>query len=183
MAQEKQILLQADEVQRTISRMAHEILEKQTQLNDLVIIGIRNKGAHLAQRIARKIEELRGFPPVLGIINVTAYRDDIGKRSLGQGGVAVEKEVSVDGKTVVLVDDVIYTGRTVRAAMDLLGDMGNPKKILLAILVDRSRRELPIRADIVGKTISVTDAEKIHVLLQEADGVDQIHSSKDWGRG
>ena len=163
-----------EEVQRTISRMAHEIVEKNGGIRDLALIGIRSRGAHLVRRIARKIETLSGSAPPVGIIDVTPYRDDQGKGERPTHPPPMETPVSVEEKTVVLVDDVIYTGRTIRAALDLVGHLGKPKRILVAILVDRGERELPIKADIVGRNVQVKDSERVNVLLQESDGVDQV---------
>lgn len=170
----KRVLLQGEEVERTIHRMAHEILEKNGGVEDLALIGIRSRGAHLVRRIAQKIGTIRGGPPPVGIIDVTSYRDDLVDAESPGGRAPVEVPVSVDEKNVVLVDDVIYTGRTIRAALDLIGHLGKPKKILVAILVDRGDRELPIKADIVGKNVQVADTERVNVLLQESDGVDQV---------
>lgn len=180
MEQERQVLLQSEEVQRTISRMAHEIVEKNGGIEDLALIGIRSRGAHLVRRIAKKIESLSGVALPVGIIDVTPFRDDV-ERIAGAGqSVLPAVRVSVEGKTVVLVDDVIYTGRTIRAALDLMSHLEKPKKILVAILVDRGERELPIKADIVGKNVEVADSERVNVMLEEADGVDQVTVTKNW---
>ena len=178
MATEKRILIQGEELQRTISRMAHEIVEKNGGVQDLTLIGIRSRGAHLVQRIAQKIEALSGISPSLGIIDVTPYRDDR-KREETTNSLPMEVPVSLEEKTVVLVDDVIYTGLTIRAALDRMGHLGKPKRILVAVLVDRGNRELPIKADIVGKNIQVPDAERINVLLRESDGIDQVTVTRD----
>ncbi len=171
MEQEKRILLQDDDVERTVNRMAHEIVEKNSGTEDLALVGIRSRGAYLVQRIAKKIETMNGITLPVGIVDITSYRDDIEGSS---DSPPVEVLVSVDEKTVVLVDDVIYTGRTIRAALDLIGHLGKPKKILVAILVDRGDRELPIKADIVGKNVQVEDSERVNVLFRESDGVDQV---------
>lgn len=174
MDQGKQILMQEEELQRTISRMAHEIVEKNGGGDNLALIGIRSRGAHLVKRIARKIESLNGTAPPVGVIDITPYRDDIERGEKLAAPPSMDMPVSVDEKTVVLVDDVIYRGRTIRAALDLIGCLGKPKRVLVAILVDRGDRELPIRADIVGKNVQVADSERVNVLLQESDGVDQV---------
>lgn len=166
--------MQEEELQRIVQRMSHEIVEKNGGLDGLVLVGIRTRGAYLARRIARKIEALAGSAPAIGIIDVTPYRDDLTRVELVNNSQAVEVRVSVDEKTVVLVDDVIFTGRTVRAALDLIHHLGKPKKILVAILVDRGERELPIKADIVGKNVQVADSERVNVLLQESDGIDRV---------
>ncbi len=179
---EKQILLKSEEVQRTISRMAHEIVEKNGGIEDLALIGIRSRGADLVRRLARKIESLSGKLPPVGIIDVTPYRDDIEREGRVTESLSKTLAVSVEEKTVVLVDDVIYTGRTIRAALELITHLGKPKKILVAILVDRGDRELPIKADIVGKNVKVADSERVNVMLQESDGVDQVTVTMNQGQ-
>ena len=166
--------MQGEELQRTISRMAHEIVEKTGAAGELALIGIRSRGAHLVRRIAQKIETLNGVAPPVGVIDITPYRDDIERMGKTEEFPAVNVPVAVDEKTVILVDDVIYRGRTIRAALDLVSHLGKPKKVLVAILIDRGNRELPIKADVVGKNVEVADSERINVLLQESDGVDQV---------
>jgi pyrimidine operon attenuation protein/uracil phosphoribosyltransferase len=176
METDKRVLLESEEVQRTISRMAHEIVEK-SGAETIALIGIRSGGAHLVRRIGRKIEALTGNSPAVGLVDVTAYRDDIEKQQ-GERSARMEVPVAVDERTVVLVDDVINTGRTIRAALEMLGHAGKPKKILVATLVDRGDRELPIRADIVGKNVQVEESERVNVLLQESDGGDVVTVTK-----
>jgi pyrimidine operon attenuation protein/uracil phosphoribosyltransferase len=175
---EKRILLEAEEIDRVLNRMAHEILEKDGEVHELALIGIRSRGAHLVQRIAKKVETLVGKSPSVGIVDITPYRDDLAKTETSAAAVANQLPIAVDEKTVVLVDDVIYTGRTIRAALDLLGRVGKPKRILVAILVDRGRRELPIKADIIGKNVAIVELERVNVLLEESDGVDQVTVTK-----
>lgn len=179
MTQEKQILHEHDELVRTISRMAHEIIEKTVNPSELVLIGIRSRGVHLARRLARKVEEVTKAIPPVGVIDVTPYRDDRarepGLRTVGE----FEIPVDVDEKTVVLIDDVIFRGRTIRAAMEAVARLGQAKRILVAALVDRGARELPIRADIVGKNIDPGEGRRVNVMLEESDGVDQI-TVTDW---
>jgi pyrimidine operon attenuation protein/uracil phosphoribosyltransferase len=179
MAQEKQILHEHDELARAVSRMAHEIIEKSANPSELVLIGIRSRGVHLARRLARKIEEVAKTTPPVGVIDVTPSRDDRareqGLRTVGE----FEIPVDVDEKTVVLIDDVIFRGRTIRAAMEAVARLGQPKRILVAALVDRGARELPIRADIVGKNIDLGEGRRVNVMLEESDGVDQI-TVTDW---
>ena len=179
MAQEKQILFEGDELVRSVNRMAHEIVEKIANPSELVLIGIRSRGVHLARRLARKIEEVAKTTPPVGVIDVTPYRDDRareqGLRTVGE----LEIPVDVDEKTVVLIDDVIFRGRTIRAAMEAVARLGQAKRILVAVLVDRGARELPIRADIVGKNIDAGAGRRVNVMLEESDGVDQITVS-DW---
>lgn len=176
METDKRVLLENEEVQRTISRMAHEIVEK-SGAETIALVGIRSGGAHLVRRIGRKIEALTGNSPAVGVVDVTAYRDDIEKQP-GERSARMEVPVAVDERTVVLVDDVINTGRTIRAALEMLGHAGKPKKILVATLVDRGDRELPIRADIVGKNVQVEESERVNVLLQESDGGDVVTVTK-----
>src|SRR5262245_59355949 len=174
MTQGKQILLEQEELGRIISRMAHEVVEKTTDPGELVLIGIRSRGVHLARRLARKIEAVAEMFPPVGVIDISQYRDDRTRDPSTPATVPFEVPVSVDDKTVVLVDDVIFRGRTIRAAMEAVGRLGQPKRILVAVLVDRGARELPIRADIVGKNIEVGKDERINVMLEESDGIDQV---------
>jgi pyrimidine operon attenuation protein / uracil phosphoribosyltransferase len=174
MVHEKQILFERDEVVRTIKRMGHEIVEQAGDPTGLVLIGIRSRGVHLARRIARRVEEISETFPAVGVIDITPYRDD---RAPEPGAVtlgAFEVSVAVDDKTVVLIDDVIYRGRTIRAAMDAVARFGQPKRILVAVLVDRGSRELPIRADIIGKNVEAGVDIRVNVMLEELDGIDQI---------
>ena len=164
-----------------ISRMAHEIVEKASSPAELALIGIRSRGVHLARRIARKIGEIAKIAPAVGVIDVTPYRDDKSQESSSAAVGAFEVQVTVDERTVVLIDDVIFRGRTIRAAMEAVERLGQPKRILVAALIDRGARELPIRADIVGKNIEVQDGQRVNVMLDEADGVDQVIVS-EWPR-
>ena len=174
MTQGKQILLEQEELGRIISRMAHEVVEKTTDPGELVLIGIRSRGVHLARRLARKIEAVAEMFPPVGVIDISQYRDDRTRDASTAAAVPFEVPVSVDDKTVVLVDDVIFRGRTIRAAMEAVGRLGQPKRILVAVLVDRGARELPIRADIVGKNVEAGKEERINVMLEECDGIDQV---------
>jgi pyrimidine operon attenuation protein/uracil phosphoribosyltransferase len=173
---DKRILLEAEDLQRTVSRMAHEIVEKNGGASEIALIGIRSRGAHLARRIGRKIESLTANAPPVGVVDITPYRDDAERQS--ETPPRMDVPVSVDDRTVVLVDDVINTGRTIRAALEMLGHLGKPKKILVAALVDRGDRELPIRTDVVGKNVRVEDSERVNVLLQESDGTDLVTVTK-----
>jgi pyrimidine operon attenuation protein / uracil phosphoribosyltransferase len=170
----KQILLEQEELGRIISRMAHEVLEKTADPSELALIGIRSRGVHLARRLARKIEAVANMLPPVGVIDISQYRDDRSRDASSTPAVPFEVPVSVDDKIVVLVDDVIFRGRTIRAAMEAVGRLGQPKRILVAVLVDRGARELPIRADIVGKNVEVGEAERVNVMLQESDGIDRV---------
>jgi len=174
MAEEKRVLLERTELGKAITRMAHELVEKCVAPSDLVLIGIRSRGVHLARRLARKINEICQIMPPLGIMDVTPYRDDRSGPETASPLGALEASVAVDDKTVVLIDDVIFRGRTIRAAMDAVERLGQPKRILVAALVDRGARELPIRADVVGKNITATDEQRVNVMLEELDGLDQV---------
>jgi pyrimidine operon attenuation protein/uracil phosphoribosyltransferase len=174
MTEGKQILLEQDELGRIISRMAHEVLEKTTDPSELVLIGIRSRGVHLARRMARKIETVGNVPPPVGVIDISQYRDDRTHDASATAVVPFEVPVSVDDKIVILVDDVIFRGRTIRAAMEAVGRLGQPKRILVAVLIDRGARELPIRADIVGRNVEVGERERVNVMLQESDGIDRV---------
>jgi len=174
MAEEKRVLLERTELDKAITRMAHEIVEKCVAPSDLVLIGIRSRGVHLARRLGRKINEICQMMPPVGIMDVTPYRDDRRGPETPSALGALEATVAVDEKSVVLIDDVIFRGRTIRAAMDAVERLGQPKRILVAALVDRGARELPIRADVVGKNISATDEQRDNVMREESDGFDQV---------
>lgn len=179
MAEQKHVVLEQAELGRTINRMAHEITEKSADPNQLVLIGIRSRGVHLARRFARKISETANLITPVGVIDVTSYRDDRTGEREASAVREFEVPVTVNDKIVVLVDDVIFRGRTIRAAMEAVESLGRPKRILVAVLVDRGSRELPIRADVIGKNITVGDGQRINVLLEESDGVDQV-TVGDW---
>jgi pyrimidine operon attenuation protein/uracil phosphoribosyltransferase len=174
MVSEKQIVLTKQELANAITRMAHEVLEKAGSFEDLTLIGIRSRGVHIARRLARKIEELTGHSPPVGVIDVTLFRDDKTQKQTSAGPSEGEISVSLENKIAVLVDDVIFRGRTIRAALEALERLGHARRILLAVLIDRGARELPIRADIVGKNIEASDAQRVNVLLEESDGIDQV---------
>ncbi len=167
-------LLGADDVRRAIARIAHEIVERDRELSALAIIGIRARGDTLAARIRDAIRSHEGVAIPLGAIDITLYRDDLTR--IGYAPVVRESEIpfSIDDRVVVLVDDVLFTGRTVRAAMDALVDYGRPRAIRLAVLVDRGHRELPIRADFVGKNVPTAAADEVRVHLAEVDGRDEV---------
>ena len=174
MKQEQQILLEQAELDRTLIRMAHEVVEKNTNPNELVLVGIRSRGVYLARRMARKIEAITKTNPSVGVIDISQYRDDRVHDPSAATELPFEVPVSVDEKTVVLVDDVIFRGRTIRAALEAIGRLGQPKRILVAVLIDRGARELPIRADIVGKNVAAREDERINVMLEESDGIDRV---------
>jgi len=174
------ILLDADALARTLSRIAHEIIEGNPELDDVALVGIQTRGVPLAQRLARLIEERAGQAPALGAVDITFHRDDVHVRD-GEAPRHAQPVVRetllqfpLEGRTVVLVDDVLYTGRTIRAAIEALFDYGRPSRVQLAVIVDRGHRELPIRPDYVGKNLPTARGERIQVQLVEIDEVDQI---------
>lgn len=173
---EKAIVLDEKAISRALTRIAHEIIEKNKGIEDCVLIGIRTRGIFLADRLAKRINQIEGKEIELGELDITLYRDDLSKKT--NDGEPIVKgsdiPVNITDKKVILVDDVLFTGRTVRAAMDALVDLGRPSQIQLAVLVDRGHRELPIRADFVGKNVPTSQSEKITVALTEVDEVDQV---------
>jgi len=171
---EKAKLLDKDTISRSLMRIAHEILEKNKGTKDLCLIGIRNRGAYLAKRLAECIETIDKETIPVGILDITLYRDDL--TLIAAQPLVRKTEIGFDitDKNVVLVDDVLYTGRTIRAALDALIDFGRPKSIQLAVLIDRGHRELPIRADYVGKNIPTSQNETVEVRLEEVDGKDEV---------
>lgn len=166
-------IMTADDLRRALTRIAHEIIEWNQGTERLVLVGLRTRGVPLAQRIAARIEEFEGKMVPLGQLDITLYRDDVHTRGpLPMGPTAIP--VDITGKRIVLVDDVLYTGRSIRAAMDALIDYGRPEVIRLMVLVDRGHRELPIRADFVGKNLPTSREEDVHVHLVEVDGADEV---------
>jgi len=167
-------VLEAPDIGRALTRIAHEVLERAKGADDLVLLGIPSRGVPLAHRLAARIAAVEGTDVPVGSLDVTMYRDDLRlhpARALERTDLPPE---GVEGRTVVLVDDVLYSGRTVRAALDALGDLGRPARVQLAVLVDRGHRELPIRADYVGKNLPTSLTERVHVLLEETDGEDSV---------
>jgi pyrimidine operon attenuation protein/uracil phosphoribosyltransferase len=167
-------VLEPDEIRRALTRIAHEILERTNGADEVVLLGIPTRGVPLARRLAERLEQVEGRPLPAGSLDITMYRDDLRlrpARALGHTEVPAE---GIDNKIVVLVDDVLYSGRTVRAALDALGDLGRPRAVQLAVLVDRGHRELPIRADYVGKNLPTSQREMVRVLLTEVDGQDAV---------
>jgi pyrimidine operon attenuation protein/uracil phosphoribosyltransferase len=171
---EKAEIMDEQAMQRAITRISHEIIEKNKGVEELVLIGIQRRGVPLAQRIASKIKEVEGTEISVGILDITLYRDDLSLLSEHPVINGTEIGFSITGKKIVLVDDVLYTGRTVRAAIDAIMDLGRPKMIQLAILIDRGHRELPIRADYVGKNVPTSKNEVVHVKVKEIDGVNKV---------
>ncbi len=170
----KKRLLDAPRMNRAIRRMAIEIVEKNRGIDDLMIVGIRSRGVPIGERIAKEIHQLEGQPVSFGIIDITLYRDDLTTIAPQPVVKPTKLPEPIDEKVVVLVDDVLYTGRTVRAALDALIDFGRPKAVQLAVLIDRGHRELPIHADVVGKTVPTDAHEVIKVKLAETDGEDEV---------
>jgi pyrimidine operon attenuation protein/uracil phosphoribosyltransferase len=167
-------ILDADSVRRALTRIAHEIVERNGGTAQMVLVGIRTRGVPLAQRLANLIERHEGVRLPVGSLDITYYRDDLTKLAHAPIVKRTEGMPDVTGLTVVLVDDVLYTGRTVRAALDALTDQGRPRAVRLAVLVDRGHRELPIRADHVGKNLPTSQEEMVHVRLEETDGADEV---------
>ena len=171
---EKAQLMDEKAMARAITRISHEIIEKNKGIEDLVLVGVKTRGIPLAKRVQLKIEEIEGKLLPVGDIDISRYRDDISERRV-EGNLSDDNtSFDIDKKTVVLIDDVLYTGRTVRAALDYIIDNGRPKVIQLAVLVDRGHRELPIRADYVGKNVPTSRNEFISVKLAEIDGEDSV---------
>ena len=167
-------IMTADEIRRATIRLSHEIVEKQAGTDGLMLIGIQRRGVPLAQRIAAAIRENEGVDVPVGALDITFYRDDLSLVAQQPVVKGTELPAGIDGKTIVLVDDVLYTGRTIRAALDALIDFGRPRAIQLIVLVDRGHRELPIKADYVGKNLPTSLKQSVQVRLQEIDGVDEV---------
>jgi pyrimidine operon attenuation protein/uracil phosphoribosyltransferase len=171
---EKAQLMSASEIDRTLVRLAHEILEKTKDLDQLAFIGIRRRGVPMAQRLAAKIEALESRKVPVGILDINLYRDDLSTVDVKPVVSATEIQFSVAGKDIILMDDVLYTGRTIRAALDALFDHGRPARVQLLVLIDRGHRELPIEARFIGRTVQTTDIEIIEVKFQEIDGMEKV---------
>jgi pyrimidine operon attenuation protein/uracil phosphoribosyltransferase len=163
-----------EDIRRTLTRITHEIIEHSPATEDLILVGIHTRGAPLARRLAANIEIFAGSKVAVGALDISLYRDDLSERNLNPVVKVTDIPTNIDGKCIVLVDDVLFTGRTIRAAMDALIDLGRPRLIQLAVLVDRGHRELPIRADYVGKNIPSARSENIQVKLVETDGTDEV---------
>jgi len=167
-------VLEPDEIWRALTRIAHEILERTNGARDVVMLGIPTRGVQLAQRLAERLARVEGRSVQAGALDITMYRDDLRLRPARTLGHTEVPAAGIDGKVVVLVDDVLYSGRTVAAALDALKDIGRPRAVQLAVLVDRGHRELPIRADYVGKNLPTSQREVVRVLLAEVDGEDAV---------
>lgn len=173
---DKAVVLDNQAIRRALTRVAHEIIEKNKGIENCVIVGIKTRGIYLAKRIANRIEQIEGKKIAIGELDITLYRDDLTTKTEDREPIVNGSDIPVDimNKKVILVDDVLYTGRTVRAALDALIDIGRPAQIQLAVLIDRGHREFPIRADYVGKNIPTSNSEKIVVELEEIDNLDQV---------
>ena len=171
---DKNVIMDEMGIKRALTRIAHEIIERNKGVENVAVVGIRRRGGPLAQRLAARIEEIEGVSVPVGILDITLYRDDL--TTLASQPLVHRTEVNFDinGLTIVLVDDVLYTGRTVRAALDALIDLGRPKSIQLAVLIDRGHRELPIKADFIGKNVPTSHLEEIAVRVKEIDSKDEV---------
>ncbi|GAU78731.1 bifunctional pyr operon transcriptional regulator/uracil phosphoribosyltransferase PyrR [Fusibacter sp. 3D3] len=167
-------ILDEKAIDRTLTRLAHEIIEKNKGIDNLVLIGIKSRGVPLAKRLSEKIELIEGRPLKVGNLDITMYRDDLSLKSYQPDVKGLDVDFEIDGKIVILIDDVIYTGRTVRAAMDAIIDYGRPASIQLAVLVDRGHRELPIRPDYVGKNVPTSSKEIVKVKVLEVDDINEV---------
>ncbi|WP_435387355.1 bifunctional pyr operon transcriptional regulator/uracil phosphoribosyltransferase PyrR [Enterococcus faecalis] len=173
----KKEVVDAVTMKRALTRVSYEIIERNKGIQDIVLVGIKTRGIYIAQRLAERLKQLEDIDVPVGELDITLYRDDV--KDMEEPELhSSDVPVSIEGKEVILVDDVLYTGRTIRAAMDAVMDLGRPRKISLAVLVDRGHRELPIRADYVGKNIPTSKTEEIIVEMEERDGADRIMISK-----
>jgi pyrimidine operon attenuation protein/uracil phosphoribosyltransferase len=165
-----------ERIGRSLTRIAHEIVERNRGVGDLALVGVRTRGVPIARRLAASLRDITGTDVPTGSLDITLYRDDLMKTAVGPQPIVRRTEIpfSIDGRHIVLVDDVLYTGRTIRAALDALIDFGRPSTIQLVVLVDRGHRELPIKADYVGKNVPTSRRETIHVRLAEIDGADEV---------
>jgi pyrimidine operon attenuation protein/uracil phosphoribosyltransferase len=170
------VVMDADRIGRTLTRIAHEIVERNKGVDHLALVGVRTRGVPIARRLARSLKEITGDDVPTGALDITLYRDDLMRHAVGPQPLVRRTEIpfSIDNRKILLVDDVLYTGRTVRAALDALIDFGRPAAIQLIVLVDRGHRELPIKADYVGKNLPTAPEESVQVRLQETDGQDEV---------
>lgn len=179
MSSGKTAILTKEEIARAVTRISHEILEKNRDSGNLAMVGIRSRGYFIAERIAASIHQISGKELPVGALDITLYRDDLGVASEQPMVHKTEIDFDIESKNVILVDDVLYTGRTIRCALDALIDFGRPKTIQLAVLIDRGHRELPIRADYVGKNLPTSQKEAVQVKLEEMDGEDSVFIEGD----
>jgi pyrimidine operon attenuation protein / uracil phosphoribosyltransferase len=168
-------VMDSDQIRRSVTRIAHEILERNHGAKNIAIVGIRTRGEHLARRILAKLQEIENTTIPMGVVDITLYRDDISHSAEQPLVRGTSLPFNVDTKTIVLIDDVLFTGRTVRAALDAIIDFGRPKAVQLAVLVDRGHRELPIRADYVGKSIPTARSQNVDVFMSEVDTEDAVY--------
>ena len=170
------VVMDADRIARTLTRIAHEIVERNRGVESLALVGVRTRGVHLARRLARALKDMTGQDVPNGALDITLYRDDLMRQAVGSQPLVRRTEIpfSIDSRKILLVDDVLYTGRTTRAALDALIDFGRPLAIQLVVLVDRGHRELPIKADYVGKNLPTSAEESVQVCLQESDDRDEV---------
>ena len=170
----QKIIMTPGDIRRTLARIAHEIIERNKTVEHLILIGVHTRGVPLAKRLAANIENIEGSKVSVGALDIRPYRDDLASLNLQPIVHSTDIPTDIDGKSIVLVDDVLYTGRSIRAAMDALIDLGRPKSIQLAVLIDRGHREMPIRADYIGKNMPSSRHEEIQVQLEETDGIDRV---------
>ena len=175
------LALPAPDMARAITRISHEILERNSGSDSITLLGIPTRGAHLAARIAANMQAIDGKPVQVGTLDITLHRDDLRMRPPRALMPTTIPSLGVEDRNVILVDDVLYSGRTIRAALDALGDIGRPARVQLAVLIDRGHRELPIRADLVGKNIPTSTSQSVKVLLTELDGIDDVLVSDGGG--
>jgi pyrimidine operon attenuation protein/uracil phosphoribosyltransferase len=170
------VVMDADRISRALTRIAHEIVERNRGVADIALVGVRSRGVPIARRLARSLTDITGDEVPTGALDITLYRDDLMGHAAGTQPVVRKTEIpfSIDDRTIILADDVLYTGRTTRAALDALIDFGRPRAIQLIVLVDRGHRELPIKADYVGKNVPTSRRQQVHVRLQEIDHVDEV---------
>lgn len=170
----KNVIMDAAAMRRAITRISHEIIERNKGVENIVLVGIRTRGVPLAERLAESIERIEGVKVPVGMLDITLYRDDLSTLAYNPIVHGTEMDIDLNGKVVVLVDDVLYTGRTIRSALDAVIDMGRPRAIQLAVMIDRGHRELPIRADFAGKNVPTSHKEAVAVCLAEQDGADEV---------
>jgi pyrimidine operon attenuation protein/uracil phosphoribosyltransferase len=175
------VIMDADRVSRTLTRIAHEIVERNRGVDNVALVGIRTRGVVIAKRLAQALHQITSEPIPTGVLDITLYRDDLMRNAVGPQPLVRRTEIpfSIDDQKILLVDDVLYTGRTIRAALDALIDFGRPREIQLIVLVDRGHRELPIKADYVGKNVPTSLKESVHVRLTEIDGADEVSVDSD----
>lgn len=174
---DSRVVLGSDEIARALRRMAHEVLERNKGGDDIVVLGIPTRGVYLAERLAALMSDVEGRDIADGTLDITFYRDDLRRNPIRRMEPTTIPAEGIDDKIVVLADDVLYSGRTIRAALDAIGDIGRPRAVRLAVLVDRGHRDLPIRADHVGKNLPTSSRERVHVSLVEHDGIDEVRIS------